>query len=108
MRVYVREPNVDRDASLLDWLHAPTTRAVAAVRLLIAGFVEPAATSPEVVRVSANVWRRDPPVGQRYGSGKSQDSHRTDSNELVHKRASGLRNGCAIASNMLIILMLKC
>jgi ATP-dependent Lhr-like helicase len=48
MRIYVREPNVDREASLLDWLHAPTVRAVGAVRLLITGFVEPAATSPEV------------------------------------------------------------
>jgi ATP-dependent helicase Lhr and Lhr-like helicase len=47
MRIYVREPNVDRESSVLDWLHAPVTRAMAAVRLLVAGFVEPAATSPE-------------------------------------------------------------
>jgi len=47
MRIYVREPSVDREASLLDWLHAPTMRAVAAVRLVVAGFVEPASTSPE-------------------------------------------------------------
>src|SRR5262249_44418112 len=49
MRIYVREPDVDLEASLLDWLHAPTTRAVASVRLLVAGVFGPATPSPEVV-----------------------------------------------------------
>lgn len=48
MRVYVREPHIGRDEGLLDRLRPSTIRAVAAVRLLLAGFVEPSATSQEV------------------------------------------------------------
>jgi len=48
MRVYVREPHIGRDQGLLDRLRPSTIRAVAAVRLLLDGFVEPSATSPEV------------------------------------------------------------
>ncbi|HEY5131256.1 MAG TPA: DEAD/DEAH box helicase [Bradyrhizobium sp.] len=47
LRVYVREPYVERKSSLLDQLRPPTVRAVAAIRLLLAGFVEPSAPSPE-------------------------------------------------------------
>jgi ATP-dependent Lhr-like helicase len=47
LRIYVREPNIGRKSSVLDQLHAPTIRAVAAIRLLLAGFVEPSAPSPE-------------------------------------------------------------
>lgn len=48
LRIYVREPNVGPKSSVLDRLRAPTIRAVAAVRLLLRGFVEPAIPSPEV------------------------------------------------------------
>jgi ATP-dependent Lhr-like helicase len=47
LRVYVREPYVERKSSLLDQLHPPTIRAVASIRLLLTGFVEPSAPSPE-------------------------------------------------------------
>ncbi|HZL41315.1 MAG TPA: DEAD/DEAH box helicase [Pseudolabrys sp.] len=48
LRIYVREPYIGRKSSVLDQLHAPTVRGVAAIRLLLAGFVEPSAASPEV------------------------------------------------------------
>lgn len=49
LRIYVREPNIGRKSSVLDQLHPPTIRAVAAIRLLLKGFVEPATPSPEIV-----------------------------------------------------------
>lgn len=48
LRIYVREPHISRKSSLLDRLHMNTVRSVAIVRLLLAGFVEPAAPSPEI------------------------------------------------------------
>ena len=51
MRVYVREPHIGRDASFLDRLRPSTVRAVAVVRLLLAGFVEPSSLSPELLSV---------------------------------------------------------
>jgi ATP-dependent helicase Lhr and Lhr-like helicase len=47
LRVYVREPYVDTKSGILDQLRPNTIRSVAVVRLLLAGFVEPAAPSPE-------------------------------------------------------------
>jgi ATP-dependent Lhr-like helicase len=47
MRIYVREPYIGQDEGLLDRLHPSTIRALAAVKLLLAGFVEPSTTSPE-------------------------------------------------------------
>lgn len=47
LRVYVREPYVDLKSGILDQLRPNTIRSVAVVRLLLAGFVEPAGPSPE-------------------------------------------------------------
>lgn len=47
LRVYVREPYIGRKSSVLDQLHAPTVRAIAAIRLLLEKFVEPSSPSPE-------------------------------------------------------------
>lgn len=47
LRVYVREPYIGIKSSILDQLRPNTIRSVAVVRLLLAGFVEPAAPSPE-------------------------------------------------------------
>uniref|UniRef100_Q07NU7 DEAD/DEAH box helicase domain protein n=1 Tax=Rhodopseudomonas palustris (strain BisA53) TaxID=316055 RepID=Q07NU7_RHOP5 len=49
LRIYVREPHIDRKSGLLDLLHMNTVRSIAIVRLLLAGFVEPAGQSPETV-----------------------------------------------------------
>jgi ATP-dependent Lhr-like helicase len=48
LRIYVREPHIGRKSSILDQLHAPSIQAVAAIRLLLQGFVEPAVSSPEI------------------------------------------------------------
>jgi ATP-dependent Lhr-like helicase len=48
LRIYVREPNIDQKSSILDRLRPNTIRSVAVVRLLLAGFVEPAGAVPEV------------------------------------------------------------
>lgn len=47
LRIYVREPHIDRKSSLLDKLRIPTIKAVAAVRLLLKAFIEPPSPSPE-------------------------------------------------------------
>jgi ATP-dependent Lhr-like helicase len=49
LRVYVREPHIGGNSGILDRLHLPTVRSVAAIRLLLAGFVEPSFPSPEVL-----------------------------------------------------------
>jgi ATP-dependent helicase Lhr and Lhr-like helicase len=48
LRVYLREPNIDRKSGILDRLRPNTIRSVAVVRLLLARFVEPAGQVPEV------------------------------------------------------------
>jgi ATP-dependent Lhr-like helicase len=48
LRIYLREPNIDQKSGILDRLRPNTIRSVAAVRLLLQGFVEEAGTSPEV------------------------------------------------------------
>ncbi|MBR1146135.1 DEAD/DEAH box helicase [Bradyrhizobium sp. AUGA SZCCT0431] len=48
LRVYLREPNIDRKSGILDRLRPNTIRSVAVVRLLLERFVEPASQSPEV------------------------------------------------------------
>ena len=48
LRIYLREPNVDQKSGILDRLRPNTIRSVAVVRLLLAGFVEPAGAVPEV------------------------------------------------------------
>src|SRR6266404_7011028 len=48
LRVYVREPHIGPKTGLLDQLHPGTVRAVAAMRLLLAGFVETPGPVPEV------------------------------------------------------------
>ncbi len=48
LRVYVREPNIDKDSGILDRLRPNTIRSVAVVRLLLERFVEPAGQIPEV------------------------------------------------------------
>lgn len=48
LRVYLREPNIDRKSGILDRLRTNTIRSVAVVRLLLERFVEPAGQSPEV------------------------------------------------------------
>ena len=49
LRVYVREPHIGGKSGLLDRLHLPTVRSVAAIRLLLSGFIEPSFPSPEVL-----------------------------------------------------------
>ena len=51
LRIYVRERHVAADADPLDQLRIGTVRAVAAVRLLLQGFVEPATTDPSLATV---------------------------------------------------------
>lgn len=48
LRIYVREPRITQESSILDELRSPTVRSTAAVRLLLQGFVEPPSLSPEV------------------------------------------------------------
>lgn len=48
LRIYVREPYIGRKSSVLDQLHPSTIQAIAAIRLLLKGFVEPAVSSPEM------------------------------------------------------------
>jgi ATP-dependent Lhr-like helicase len=48
LRIYVREPHIGPKTSLLDQLHPGTIRAVAVMRLLLAGFVETPGPVPEV------------------------------------------------------------
>jgi ATP-dependent Lhr-like helicase len=48
LRVYVREPHIGPKTGLLDQLHPGTIRAVAVMRLLLAGFVETPGPIPEV------------------------------------------------------------
>lgn len=48
LRIYLREPNIDQKSGILDRLRPNTIRSVAVVRLLLAGFVEPAGAVPEV------------------------------------------------------------
>jgi ATP-dependent helicase Lhr and Lhr-like helicase len=48
LRIYVREPHIGPKTSLLDQLHPGTVRAVAVMRLLLAGFVESPGPVPEV------------------------------------------------------------
>jgi ATP-dependent Lhr-like helicase len=48
LRVYVREPNIDQESGVIDRLRPNTIRSVAAVRLLLERFVEPAGQVPEI------------------------------------------------------------
>jgi ATP-dependent Lhr-like helicase len=48
LRIYVREPHVGQNSGILDGLRLNTVRSVAAIRLLLQNFVEPATNSPEV------------------------------------------------------------
>ncbi len=48
LRVYVREPHIDKESGILDRLRPNTIRSVAVVRLLVERFVEPAGQVPEV------------------------------------------------------------
>ncbi|MCP1991621.1 MULTISPECIES: DEAD/DEAH box helicase [unclassified Bradyrhizobium] len=48
LRVYLREPHIDRKSGILDRLRLNTVRSVAVVRLLLEGFVEEARTAPEI------------------------------------------------------------
>jgi ATP-dependent helicase Lhr and Lhr-like helicase len=47
LRIYVREPDIERKSGILDRLRPNTVRSVAVVRLLLKGFVEEAGASPE-------------------------------------------------------------
>jgi ATP-dependent Lhr-like helicase len=49
LRIYVREPHIGGKSGKLDQLRLPTIRSVAAIRLLLEGFVEPSIASPEVL-----------------------------------------------------------
>ncbi len=51
LRIYVREKHLTPDADPLDHLRLGTVRAVAAVRLLLDGFVEPASIDPSLATV---------------------------------------------------------
>lgn len=51
LRIYVREPYVTPDSDPLDRLRLRTVRAVAAVRLLAARFIEPASNDPSLYSV---------------------------------------------------------
>ena len=48
LRIYVREPNIDKDSGVLDRLRSNTIRSVAVIRLLLEKFVEPAGQVPEI------------------------------------------------------------
>lgn len=48
LRIYLREPNIDRNSGILDRLRPNTVRSVAVVRLLLEGFVEDARIVPEI------------------------------------------------------------
>ncbi|WFU45261.1 DEAD/DEAH box helicase [Bradyrhizobium sp. CB82] len=48
LRIYVREPNIDRKSGLIDRLRPNTIRSVAVIQLLLDKFVEPAGQIPEV------------------------------------------------------------
>jgi ATP-dependent helicase Lhr and Lhr-like helicase len=48
LRIYVREPHIGPKTGLLDQLHPGTIRAVAVMKLLLAGFVETPGPIPEV------------------------------------------------------------
>lgn len=52
LRIYVREKHLAADADPLDRLRLGTVRAIAAVRLLIEGFVEPATVDPSLATVA--------------------------------------------------------
>jgi len=49
LRVYVREPHISGKSGKLDRLRLPIVRSVAAIRLLLQGFVEPSTSSPEIL-----------------------------------------------------------
>jgi ATP-dependent Lhr-like helicase len=49
LRIYVREPHIGGKSGVLDRLRISTVRSVAAIRLLLVGFVEPSSPSPEVL-----------------------------------------------------------
>lgn len=51
LRMYVREKHLTSDADPLDRLRLGTVRSVAAVRLLLEGFVEPASIDPSLATV---------------------------------------------------------
>ena len=48
LRIYIREPRITQKSSVLDRLRSPTIRAVAAIQLLLKGFVEPPGRSGEI------------------------------------------------------------
>jgi ATP-dependent Lhr-like helicase len=66
LRVYVREPCIDRKTRLIDKLHPATVRAIAAIRLLLAGFVEPPGPASEVA--STLIHQTLSVIGQRCGA----------------------------------------
>ena len=47
LRLYTRESHIDGKSSVLDRLRPQTVQAVASIRLLLEGFIEPPTTSPE-------------------------------------------------------------
>ncbi len=47
LRLYIRESHIDGKSSVLDRLRPQTVQAVASIRLLLEGFIEPSTTSPE-------------------------------------------------------------
>lgn len=52
LRIYVREKHLAADSDVLDQLRLGTVRAVACVRLLLEGFVEPATLDPSLATVA--------------------------------------------------------
>lgn len=52
LRIYIREKHLAPDSDPLDQLRLGTVRAVAAVRLLLEGFVEPATLDPSLATVA--------------------------------------------------------
>jgi ATP-dependent Lhr-like helicase len=51
LRIYVREGKPPHDADPLEWLRLELVQSVAAVRLLLKGFVEPASLDPSIATV---------------------------------------------------------
>jgi ATP-dependent Lhr-like helicase len=66
LRIYVREPNIEREPNLLDRLRPQMIRAVAAVRLLLQGFVEPPGVPAETA--STLLHQTLAVIGQRGGA----------------------------------------
>lgn len=98
LRIYLRAPRLSADADPLDRLRLEVVRAVAAIRLLIARFVEPPSLDPAVATVALHQTlsiiterggaRADKLYRSICGAGPLSALDRTDFVELLRAMAS--------------------